>query len=318
MKRGYKKTALLILKIVTGALLSWVLIGKLKESAAQFDLNYITDAIGERQNLQLILFCILLMPLNWMLESWKWMLIINATIDRISFFTAFKSVLSGVAFGNLAPGRATEFAGKILFIPEGNRVKATYLHFVSGSSQLIVTLFAGMSVVLFNGIPDGISEGIRIVTYILVPVLLVLLLLFFFNPDYTFSRLTKVKFIRKIADGEIKVGRRVLVKIFSISVIRYLVFLIQFILVAAIFFSEKDPVRYVPGICLYYLFASVVPMISVIEAFMRGGIAVLVFAYIEPNSVSIFICSTAIWLVNVVVPSVAGYLFFLFLRPKEN
>jgi hypothetical protein len=316
MKEGQKKKLFTVLKILTGIALSWILVSKLRESATQFDLQSIKEKLSDGANLNLLLLCILLMPVNWMLESLKWKLIITATIERISFYTAFKSVMSGVAFGNLAPGRATEFAGKILFIPSGHRIKATYLHFVSGSSQLIVTLLGGMAIVLFNGIPDEITNGYRIIIYSIIPVLLLLLFLFYFNSSYLFSKLSRLKFIRKISEGEIKVKYSVLLNVFFLSVIRYIVFGIQFLLVASIFFTANNPLLFIPGICLYYLFSSIVPMISVIEALMRGGIAVLVFAYVETSSVAIFICSTLIWIINVVVPSVAGYLFFLFYKPK--
>lgn len=318
MKKSGKKIFIIAGKILVGLLLSWVLIDELRESSAEFNRVPLRETLMQPDNLLLLAACILLMPVNWIIETIKWRMIVRTLTGDFSFRKAFKSVFAGVAFGNLAPGRATEFAGKIIFVPQQFRVHASYLHFVSGASQLSITILAGLMAVAFKGIPDKDNTFLTIVTFGFIPVVLGASLLFFFNPRWFFQRLRKIKMIRKRAEGEVSVERKVQFQIFALSAVRYLVFAIQFLLIAGIFFSEKNFSVIVPGVCLYYLFSSVVPMFSVIEPFMRGGIAVIVFGKVEPNSINVFISSTAIWLINIVIPSVAGYLFFLFHRPHHK
>src|SRR5688572_30961137 len=85
------------------------------------------------------MLAILLIPVNWGIEAYKWKLI-TAPIQWVSYKTATKSVYSGVCLGNLAPGRATEFLAKIIFFKIENRPKISVLHFVGGMFQLSITI----------------------------------------------------------------------------------------------------------------------------------------------------------------------------------
>jgi hypothetical protein len=105
-----------------------------------------------------------------------------------------------------------------------------------------------------------------------------------------------------------------LLKLTAYSILRYIVFSLQFYFLILVFFDTTPLMEVCLGIGVYYLLTTIIPMFSAIEAFMRGGIAVLVFTQAEPSTVNIFSASTFLWIINIVIPSVIGYLFFLFLR----
>ena len=64
-------------------------------------------------------------------------------IQQIYFFTAYKSVLSGVTLSLNTPNRMGEYGGRILYVKEGSRLKAISLSIAGSISQLIVTLVMG-------------------------------------------------------------------------------------------------------------------------------------------------------------------------------
>jgi hypothetical protein len=84
----------------------------------------------------------LLMFVNWGLEALKWKVLLRQ-LYRIRFWEAFKAILSGVAFALNTPNRIGEYGGRVLFIPEGKRVRAVSLTLAGSFSQLLVTLLFG-------------------------------------------------------------------------------------------------------------------------------------------------------------------------------
>jgi hypothetical protein len=65
---------------------------------------------------------LVLMVLNWTLESWKWRTLLQH-IEPISIAQAFKSVLTGLALGMLLPSGTGDVAGRIINLKKnrGNR-----------------------------------------------------------------------------------------------------------------------------------------------------------------------------------------------------
>ena len=87
---------------------------------------------------------LVLMLVNWTIETFKWKLAVQK-IQQVGFFTAFKAVLSGVSFSVTTPNRVGEYLGRVLYMNEGNRLKAISLTITGSISQLIVTLVMGLA-----------------------------------------------------------------------------------------------------------------------------------------------------------------------------
>ena len=81
----------------------------IRQSFQSYKINYLIGAI-------------LLITVNWGLEAWKWMISVR-TFYPIKFMQAYKAVLSGVSFSVTMPNRIGEYLGRIVYLPEGNRLK---------------------------------------------------------------------------------------------------------------------------------------------------------------------------------------------------
>ena len=97
--------------------------------------------------LSIVLF---LMVLNWTIEALKWQRVLR-NVQRISLTKAFKAILSGVSFSATTPNRVGEYAGRVLFLDEGNRLRSVSLTIVCSMSQLIITLLMGFLGFIFLG-----------------------------------------------------------------------------------------------------------------------------------------------------------------------
>jgi len=91
---------------------------------------------------------VILAFINWGIEARKWQLLVKS-LQRISYFVAFKAVLSGVTLSLNTPNRIGEYGGRILYVKEGNRIKAISLSIAGSMSQLIITLLMGCTGLVF-------------------------------------------------------------------------------------------------------------------------------------------------------------------------
>ncbi|MBO7227782.1 MAG: flippase-like domain-containing protein [Bacteroidales bacterium] len=90
-----------------------------------------------------MILAIFLLPLNWFLESIKWKVILS-NLEKISTFTAFKSVLSGITVGFFTPNRIGEYPGRVVYISNKNKVPSIALGFVGSLAQTLVILICGL------------------------------------------------------------------------------------------------------------------------------------------------------------------------------
>ncbi len=125
-----------------------------------------------------VLIVVLLMVANWSIEAKKWQLAV-ASIYHINFMKAFKAILSGVAFSVTMPNRIGEYLGRMLYMPEGNRLKSISVTLVSSLSQLYVTITSGVIGFVFlrnqliqHGIINDILWGFTLAVFDFVIIVL--------------------------------------------------------------------------------------------------------------------------------------------------
>ena len=64
------------------------------------------------------------------------------------------------------------------------------------------------------------------------------------------------------------------------------------------------------SIAAYFMLTSLIPMVSFIEPAIRAAIALFVFNSGD-NTVLVVLSSTFVWIINVVIPSIIGYIIIL-------
>ena len=192
-------------------------------------------------NLWLLLLAISLMIANWGLETYKWRYLI-LKIEKITFFNAFKAVLSGVTVSVFTPNRIGEYAGRVVYINKGDRIKAALITVISSLSQLLITLLVGAFCLLFyfesyqSEIIGSLSIYIGIQLYV---VFFVLAVLTFINTSFLSILLSRIKFLAVRFQKYIEVfsyfSQGDLLKVLCISFLRFLVFSGQYFLLFMVF-----------------------------------------------------------------------------------
>ena len=160
-------------------------------------------------------------------------------IQQISFFTAYKSVLSGLTLSLNTPNRIGEYGGRILYIKDGNRIKAISLSIAGSISQLIITLFMGCGGLIYllffqdqhQGPVMGLSFFWIEVLLFISSIVTGILILFFFRLSWLTKMIEKIpaaqKMVKYINVLE-EFTPKLLLRLLSLSFFRYLVFVIQY------------------------------------------------------------------------------------------
>lgn len=265
-------------------------------------------AIFNTHNTLLIGLAGVLLFLNWGIEVHKWRLI-TQQMEIIPSGKLWQSVWMGVCIGNLTPGRLGEFAGRILVFKPENRAKATTLHFANGITQLVANIVVGCVALL--GFSSLIDKSYFTLLLGAESIILLAFVLFLLRLNSVVGWLKNLSFLKKYDFTHLEVGRKLLVKLLLLSLIRYVVFFMQFYLLLLACGIEGNTYHILGAIAIMYLLLSTIPMISVIEVAMRAFIIVLLFGSFGSNDWELSVASTLLWIINIVVPSVVGYIFLV-------
>lgn len=264
--------------------------------------------IFNTHNTLLILLAGVFVFLNWGIEVYKWGLI-TQPMEIIPTRKLWQSVWMGVCIGNLTPGRLGEFAGRVLVFKPENRARGTTLHFINGITQLVANIVVGCIGLL--GFSSLIDENYFAAMLVAELVILIAFILLLVRINNIVKWLQRLSFLKKYDFTKLEVNSGLLIRLLFLSTIRYFVFFIQFylLLVAC---GVQGNIYYIFGaIAIMYLLLSTIPMISVIEVAVRAFIIVLLFGSFGSNDWKLSVASTLLWIINIVFPSVVGYVFLV-------
>lgn len=301
--------------------LSWSLYTQIKN---QPDLGLRWQQISNSWQHPRLWIVLLLMLVNWGIEARKWQVLVQH-VQHFSFIKAFKSVLSGCSITMLTPNRIGEYGGRILYVEEGNRIKAISLTIVGSISQLLVTLIMGCAGLVFLRYFSQNSAGSTVVLpeiwwnaliWLSVTITLVLSL-FYLRIGWLVRMMEKVPALQKVVT-HIKVldefDNIQLIRVFTLSFGRYVVFVLQYILLLQVMQVELGYMLSFWLITVFYLVLAVAPTIGFIELPVRVSACWALMKYYTVNELGVGTTALGIWLINLVLPAVIGSLLILSIK----
>lgn len=286
------------------------------ESKDNFDKDFLTAVLNLVNQVGIVLTIpFLLFPLNWSLEAIKWRYLIHR-IERISFIRSLRGVLSGVTLGFVTPMGLGDYVGRILQLNHKERAKSLGAVFVSRFSQFYITLVFGSSaliIVLFK-----LKDFNQLVTYltvlliVLTNLLFIVLLVFhqkivwvfrdlkFFNKVYPYIEIIATYSFQELG------------YVLLLSLVRYVVFTTQFVLMLYFFGVSEDLGILFTGVNFIFLVKSIIP--TFFDLGVRESSAVYFFSDFVGLSDKVLFASLSIWIINIIIPAVLGV--FLIFRIK--
>ncbi len=266
--------------------------------------------------------------LNWGMEARKWQLLMKA-VQPISFFTAYKSVLCGVTLSLNTPNRVGEYGGRILFVNEGNRIKAITLSIAGSIAQLIITMMMGCLGLVWllyarqeSAVLMGISVfWLRIFLYGSV-FATTGFLLFFFRLNWLVRLMERLPYAGRLMPY-INVletfEAKILLRLLSISFFRYIIFVLQYIFMLQLLHVEETVWTGFWLITVMFWILAIIPSFAVADLGIRGTVAKTLFIYgNNTNTIGILTCTFGIWFVNLFIPALIGSLLILGIKIRKE
>lgn len=262
---------------------------------------------------------LLLVIVNWGIEARKWQVLMKY-LQEMSFLTSFKAILSGLAFSINTPNRIGEYGGRVLYVQDGRRWKAVSLTIIGSFGQLIITMAFGLGGLIFLLTNPALAKAvsgyvlwIRVLTFGLLPVLAFMVLLYF-RLGWLVKWVEKIpktdKFLRHITVIE-NLPVTILLRVLILSGGRYIVFVIQYILLLQLFNVQVGWWQAFWLISVLYVILAIVPTFSLTEIVVRGEVGLALFGMISMNNLGITWASASVWVINLVIPALAGSLLLL-------
>ncbi len=261
---------------------------------------------------------VLMMFINWGIEARKWQVQMKP-LERMSLIRAIKSVFAGCSITFITPNRVGEYAGRILFVTEGNRARAIPLTIVGGMSQLLVTLIMGIAGLMILRYVHHVYADAASIPYWLVESFLlwfsvglaVILALAYVYVDALVQRMERFAWLKPVVRYITvlhSLNRKQLLRILVLSFFRYLVFILQYVLLLQVTGVDVAFEISFWVISVFYLLMAIAPTIGFVELPIRALASVELFAPYSQNVLGIQAAALGIWVINLVIPAIIGSL----------
>lgn len=277
----------------------------------------------------LLVVAFALVFVNWGIEARKWQVAIRK-IQSLSFIKAFKAIFTGTTLASFTPNRTGEYVGRILYIDEGKRIQAIALTILCSMAQLQITFYAGLIALLtmHSSLPaffysENIyfSIGLRLF-FLAVSVAAILLTLFYFRMGWLLKQLHSRKWMAKwirYAEAVEALDATILLRILSLSLFRYLVFVVQYYLVFLVFDVQLDWWQCLQIVSVLFLLLAVIPSFTFLtDLGIRWKAGIEIVKLYSTNALGIFASAFTIWLFNLIIPALIGSLLILGIRIFKN
>ena len=255
----------------------------------------------------LLAIILLLMPINWLLETWKWQNLIKSE-QNIGFGRCLKAVMAGVTVGTLTPNRVGEFAGRILFVERENRTKASYLTIFGDTAQFCATLIFGIIGLLLIGSTHNESVPTSILIAIGATCTIVAIIVYM-RFDKIVTALSNTKFAQKRLAKYIpqcEISNKLKLTTILMSMFRYVVFSVQFFLCLRFFGIDIAVSDAFAAISSTYICTYLIPSIAAAELGIRTSFAIFFIGIFSTQETAITLASLLLYLINVGIPIITG------------
>lgn len=283
---------------------------------------FLNSIFQGNESINILAFIFILLLINVGLEAYKWKLLIKKS-ENVSFINSLKAVLGGMTVSVFTPNRVGEFVGRVFVLKKTDPLRGILLTIVGSISQLLVTIvFGTISFLLFAPIfltkflPDSIWL-INGFSFTLVMASMIYVTLYFnISVLHRVSFIVPSKYANRLQSSINAIAdfnRLQLLKIVSLSALRYVVFSTQFFLALRLMGVQLSIFQCYVIISLIYLALAAIPSVALSEIGVRGSVSVFLFGLVAGNqgltntdSLAVISAATFIWFINIGLPSLAG------------
>lgn len=308
-----KNTKIWINYLAGGAIsvfLLWSIYGQVTKQTAGIN----SDAWKHTDLVAWLWLSICLMFVNTSLEGFKWYLLTNS-VEPIAYSRAFTSYLAGVAFSIITPNRIGEYPGRILYLGKSHTFRYINVAVLGVMSQLSAVYIFGLAGLLYYNIafPAMIAK-VALMACLIVTIFISIV---YWKFEAWLPMMERIRALKRFAIyGRLlnRVTNQRQIIVLGISLLRFAIFTAQYLFLLR-WMNVEIPLA--DGFCLAALFfwiLAVIPSIALTELGLRGSVSLYLFQHFSANTVGMLVATAAIWLLNLILPSIIGSTLILRMR----
>ena len=284
-------------------------------------LSQLTTAVMQPGAILLFITVFILMVLNWLTEAEKWRFMI-AKIESVKLSRSFEAVLSGLTFSFFTPNRIGEYAGRVFHLQQGKRMQATFITVIENSSQLLITILTGTVafMIYMTGYMEMPPWMFMLIRFLLSAFCIFCLILYYNLQlfENVFLKLKMTDYWRQIFHVFSLYNFKELTRVLFLSLIRYIIFSAQFILLLRVYGSTFDLFPGIIMVMMTFFVMSVVPTFTFAEIGVRGAVSAYFFGKITIDVLPVLNAAFSLWLINLAIPALAGAFFIFHFRLEKD
>jgi hypothetical protein len=285
------------------------------DSLKQFEA--LIKVISRNQVIYTLSAVVLLMALNWFLESLKWQYLAKK-LTRISVWVAVEAVFCGLTWAIITPNRIGEYGGRVMFLPNRKRIHGIFAMAVGSFAQNTVTNLLGVLASLwfiryFLNMNGWLYLGVVLLSLIY----LTLFMLFYFNIKWMVGWLDRISFLKKYHRFFDIMGRyniNELLVVIGYSLARFVVFSFQYYLIIHLLLPNIPFINMILTVIVFLFIQSAIPSLDILDIGVRNFTAMHLFLFITNQQIAIIAAVSSIWLINLIVPAIIGSVFVFKLK----
>ena len=268
----------------------------------------------------LLAIVVFLMMLQWLTEAYKWKMLMSSSVN-LPWRASLQMIFTGLSFSFITPFKSGEFIGRVMYLPTHKRAIGTAYTFYSSIIQFTVySLLGACSLWLFDldqqilKIPSSFKSGIIFLKLVSVFIPIVCLIFFVTKGLFIhfFLSFNKLKKFTPLAQEFLAIRPSRTALVFVLTFLKCFIFIVQYWLIFTWLGIELSFVQVFMGVSIMVFALAVMPTISFVEIGLRWEFSFVIFSAFTPNLVGVTICTTIVWLLNIVLPAIIGALWLLF------
>lgn len=272
----------------------------------------------DRNRAIFIMTCVvILMLINWTLESLKWKYLTRELVS-ITSWQAVEAVFCGLTWAVFTPNRIGEYGGRVMFLPNRKRIHGIFAMAVGSFGQNVITNVLGLSALMWFAFTYlNINIAISLALSLAALGFMALLLVFYFNIGWLVTLLNRIKFLEKyhrFFDIMARYHTTELLNIMWFCLTRFFVFSFQYFLVIHLLIPSVPVFPMMMMVFILFFVQSALPSLDLLDVGVRSMTASAFFAYITDQNIAVMAAVSSIWFINLIVPAILGSVFVLKLR----
>ena len=314
MTKQQKKYLNLGIKLAIVGLATWFIISKINNQQNLHEFKTLLQNIDRWTVRGTLVLVVIMMLMNWAIEIVKWKYL-SKRIEAISWWKAVKSVFCGLTWAIFTPNRIGEYGGRILLLKPRNRARGAIAMGVGLFAQLVLTsVFGSLSIAWFIATYLPTPASVEFGVWVLATIYALAFVILYFNVQWVDYLVGKFRFLRKIKPFFSILEDftpRELLHVILLSLLRFVIFTSQYVLLMLVFLPELPFVSMILMIFILFFIQSAVPSLDIFDFSVRSFVASNLYGYITSQEIAVMAIVSCIWFVNLILPAIIGSVFVL-------